>query len=60
MKQQATARASQGYTKSTPLRCGTCVKRDGNKCRVGGFPVALWGVCREWSGKKEASVGGDA
>jgi hypothetical protein len=52
MKAQATARAAQGYTRSTPLRCGTCAKRDGITCGMGGFPVALWGVCREWSGKK--------
>ena len=52
MKQQATQRASQGYTRSTPLRCGTCVKRDGNKCKVGGFPVALWGVCGLWADQK--------
>lgn len=52
MKQQAQARANQQYTRSTPVRCGTCVKRDGNKCEVGLFPVALWGVCGLWAGKK--------
>ena len=57
MKQQAQARADQQYTRRTPVRCGTCRYRDGEKCGIGGFTVALWGVCGLWAeqGKKTSN-----
>ena len=48
MKAMAQARAQQGYTKVTPARCGTCANISGEKCGIGGFPVARYGVCLKW------------
>lgn len=49
MKALATARAAQGYVKRTPARCGTCTRRRGEKCGLGGFQVNLLGVCTKWT-----------
>ncbi len=51
MKAQATARKAQGYTKRTPMRCEECARRNGEKCVLGGFQVARWGVCGRWKDK---------
>lgn len=56
MKKQAQARADQGYNKRTPVRCGECVRRDGETCGLGGFQVARWGVCREWTRDEESTI----
>ncbi len=56
MKQQAAARQSQGYTKRTPVRCEECVRRDGEVCGLGGFPVARWGVCGLWAEKGKKTI----
>ena len=53
MKALAAARAAQGYTKRTPARCGTCTRRKDTKCGLGGFQVALWGVCQKWTVTKQ-------
>lgn len=58
VKEKAAAKRRQGYKSKTPMRCETCIKREGHFCGLGGFQVAMYGACVCWKeGKKEQGNG---